>query len=129
MQIWAAAKNRYTWSVWDQKQVQSTIKSKPHPTSPAVGPKRIVPVLGVPVFGRITPRYTRVYLLCLTLNCFLSFFSQPESLLSCTLCPPYECRRAGSPTTPPPPTPRHTSNERICLHTSAETQIRHTDTN
>ena len=46
----AAAKNRYTWSVWGQKQVHSKIKSKAHSTSPAIGPKRIVPV-----FGRRSP--------------------------------------------------------------------------
>ena len=65
-----AAKNRYTWSVWGQKQVHTKIKSKAHPTSPAIGPKRIVPV-----FGRMKPRYTRVCLLCLTFNCFCRFLA------------------------------------------------------
>ena len=74
------------------------IKSKAHPTSPAIGPKRIVPV-----FGLMKPTYTRVCLLSLTFNCFLSFFSQSEALHSSTVCAPYECRRTGRP--PPPSTP------------------------
>ena len=82
----AAAKNRDTWAVWDEKQAHSKIKSKAHPTSPAIGPKCIVSV-----FGPIKPRYTRVCLLCLTYNCFWSFLSQSEALHSSTLCPPYEC--------------------------------------
>ena len=64
-----AAKNRCTWSVWDQKQVHPTIKPKAHPTSPVIGPKRIVPV-----FGRIKPGYNRVCLLCLTFNFFFVVF-------------------------------------------------------
>ena len=91
------AKNRYILKT----------KSKEHPTSPAIGPKRIVPVL-----GRIKPRYTRGFLLRLTSSCFCHFFSRS---------PPCECRRTGS---PPPPstshTPHHTSNTCICLHTAAE---------
>ena len=60
----------------------------------------------------------RVCLLCLTLNCFLSFLSQSEALHSSTLCTPYESRRTGRP--PPPSIRRHTSDTRICLYTSAE---------
>ena len=44
-------------------------------------------------FCRVKPRRTRVCLICLTFNCFLSFFSQPEMFHSSTLCPLYECRR------------------------------------
>ena len=52
-----------------QKQVHAKIKSKAHPTSPAIGPKRIVPV-----FGRTKPMNTGVCLLCLTSNCFFVVF-------------------------------------------------------
>ena len=96
-----------------QKQVHTKIKSKAHPTSHAIGPKRIVPV-----FRRTKPRYTWVCLLCLTFNCFLSFCSQSEALHTSTLRPPYECRRTGRP--PPPSKRRHTSDTRVCLYTSAE---------
>ena len=114
-----------TWSVLAQKQTHSTIKSKSHPASPAICPKRIVPVL-----GRIKPTYTRFCLLCLTLSCFFSSFlpNQRPSIV-----PPYAPHTnadvRGDPLHPPQPTPRHTSNTRICLRTSAEKQIRHTDTN
>ena len=84
---------------------KNQVKSAPYHTSPAIGPKRIVPVL-----GRIKPRYTRGFLLRLTSSCFCHFFSRS---------PPCECRRTGS---PPPPstshTPHHTSNTCICLHTA-----------
>ena len=77
----------------------------------------------VPIFGRIKPRYTRVCLLCLTFNCFLSFFSQSNKP---SIVPPYAPRTNASvridPLHPPHPTPRRTSNKRICLHTSAEIQ-------
>ena len=72
---WTAAKNKSTWSVWGQKRVRFKFKPKAHPTSPAIAPERIVPVL-----GRIKPRHTRVCLLYLTIDCFSSFFSQPEAL-------------------------------------------------
>ena len=78
-------------------------KSRAHPTSPAQGPKRIVPV-----FGPIKLRYIRVRLLCLTFNRSSSFFSQSEALHGSALCPPYECRRTERPPTyvsaytPPP---------------------------
>ena len=52
------------------KTCNTKIKSKPHPTSPAIGPKRIVPV-----FFFIKPRYTRDCLLCLIFSCFLSFLA------------------------------------------------------
>ena len=52
----------------EPKLVHSKVKSKVHPTSAAIGPKRIVPD-----FGRIKPRYTRVCLLCWTFNCFKNF--------------------------------------------------------
>ena len=39
--IRAAARNRYTWSVWGQKQVHYKIKSKTYPRSPAIGSKRM----------------------------------------------------------------------------------------
>ena len=61
--FWAAAKNRWTWSVWGRKQVRSEIQSNVHHASPAIGPEHIVPC-----FGRIKPRYTRVGLLCLIFN-------------------------------------------------------------
>ena len=35
----ADPRNKYTWPDWGQKQVHSKIKSKAHPTSPAIGPK------------------------------------------------------------------------------------------
>ena len=40
--FWAAAKDRYTLSVWGQKQANSKIKSKTHTTNPAIGPESIV---------------------------------------------------------------------------------------
>ena len=50
--------------------------------------------------------------------------SQPieNPLYSSNLCPPYECQRTGDPLHPPHPTQPHTSNTRICVHTSAEIQ-------
>ena len=47
-------------------------------------------------------------LLCLTFNCFLSFFSQSEALHSSTLCPPYECRCTGG-----PPSTLHTPHHAV----------------
>ena len=73
-----------------------------HATSLAFGPNR-----NIPVFGRIKPRYTRVRVLCMTFNCFLSFFSPSEILHSSTLCPPYECRRTGRPLPQTLNTPHH----------------------
>ena len=46
-----------------------------------------------------------ICLLCLTFNCFLSFFSQSAILHSSTLCPLYECRRTGRPSPPSHTTP------------------------
>ena len=51
-------------------------------------------------FGQIQPRCTRVCLLCLTFNRFLSFFSQSEALHSSTLCSPNECQRTRTLHTP-----------------------------
>ena len=107
-----------------QKQVHTKIKSKAHPTSHAIGPKRIVPV-----FRRTKPRYTWVCLLCLTFNCFLSFCSQSEALRISALCPPCECRRTGRPL--PPSTPHTTPyGQRTYLptHLRRGTYIPHTDT-
>ena len=52
------------------------------------------------------PHKAQYTLLCLTFNCFLSFFSQSAILHSSTLCLLYECRRTGRP--PPPSTPHTT---------------------
>ena len=111
----AAAKNRYTWSVWGRKQVHYKIKSKVHPTSPAIGPKRIVPV-----FGRIKPRCTRVCLLCLTFNCICRFIANQRPSIVPPYVPHTNADGRGDPLHPSHPTPRHTSNTRTCLHTSAE---------
>ena len=73
----------------------------------------------MPVFGQIKPKYTRDCLVCMTFNCFLSFFSQSEALYSSTLCPPYECRRTGRP--PPPSTPHITQYDQ---HTYLPTHLR-----
>ena len=55
-------------------------------------------------------------LLCLTFNCFLSFFSQSKRP---SVFPPYAPHTnadvRGDPLHPPHPTPRHTSYIRICL--------------
>ena len=124
--MWAAAKNRYTWSVWGQKQVHSKIKSTAHPTSPAIDPKRVVPV-----FGRIKPRYTHVCLLCLTFKCFSSFFSHSEALHSSTLCLPYQYRRTARPPSPSTPhtTPYEQQRTYLPTHLRRDTLIGHTDTN
>ena len=108
------SKKRYTWAVWGQKQVHFKTKSRAHPTSPAQGPKRIVPV-----FGPIKPRYTRV---CLLSTVFLSFLSQRPSIV-----PPYaphtNADGRGDPLHPTHPTPRLTSKTSICLYTSAEIHL------
>ena len=52
------AKNRYTWSLWCQKQVHSKTKHKAHSRSPAIGQPYIVPVFGLKRSG--TPGF--VYL-------------------------------------------------------------------
>ena len=75
-----AAKSTFAWSVWGRNQVHSKIKSKAHPTSPTIGPKRIVPD-----FGRIKPRYTGVCLLCLTFTCFLSCLAKRGAVHSSTV--------------------------------------------
>ena len=41
------AKNRYTWSLWCQKQGHSKTKYKSHARSPAIGQPHIVPVFGL----------------------------------------------------------------------------------
>ena len=106
------------------KQVHSTIKSTTHPTSPTIVQKCI----GY-FFGPIKPRYTRVCLMCLTLKRFLSFLSNRRPSIAPSYTPDTNADVRGDPLQPPHPTPRDTSNTRICLHTSAETQMRHTDTN
>ena len=100
-----------------------TIKPKAHPTSPVIGPKRIVPV-----FGRIKPGYNRVCLLCLTFNFFLSFFCQSEALHSSTLWAPYERRRTGRPPHPTPHTTPYEEHTYPPTHFHRDT-IQHTDTN
>ena len=110
--FWAATKNRCTLSVWGRTQVRSEIKSKVHHASPAIGPEYVVPYL-----GRIKPRYTRVGLLCLIFNRVCPFLTNQRP----SIVPP--CARMawfGDPLHSSHPTPRHTSNTRICLHTSAQ---------
>ena len=67
--------------------------------------------------------YTRVCLLCLTFNCFCRFLAnQRPSIIPPYLCPPIRMPTCGGkPFHPPHLTPHHTSNTRICLHTSADT--------
>ena len=96
------------------KTGNSKIKYKTHSTSPAMFQSALYLF-----WGRTKPRYTRVCLLCLTFNCFLSFFSQSETLHSSTLCPPYECRRTGRPL--PLPTPHTAPYEQ---HTYLPTHLR-----
>ena len=99
-------------SVWGRTQVRSEIKSKVHHASPAIGPEYVVPYL-----GRIKPRYTRVGLLCLIFNRVCPFLTNQRP----SIVPP--CARMawfGDPLHSSHPTPRHTSNTRICLHASAE---------
>ena len=101
--LWAAAKNRSTWSVWGQKQVHSTIKSKVHPASPAVGPKRIVPV-----YARSSPGSPEfVYSNWRSRFGFLA--NQKPSIVPC-YAPHTNADVRGDPLHPPHPTPRHTIN-------------------
>ena len=93
---------RCTWSVRGQNMY--VLKSSEKYTLQAPpGPDRIVPDYH---YGRIKPRYTRVCLLCLMINRFYIPHTNAEV--------------RGDPLHPSHPTPRHTSNTRICLHTSAE---------
>ena len=111
--ILAAAKNRYTLSVWGQKKmVNAKIKSKMNHASYAIGPKRIVPV-----FAQIKPRYTRVCLLCLTFNCVLSFPSNQRPAIVPPYAPHANADLRGD------PLQQHTYTRTLiktCLHTSAE---------
>ena len=97
-------------AVWIPKKVHAKIKPKAHPTSPAIGPSRVVLE-----FGRIKPRHTQVYLLCLAFNCFFCHFDQMTSIV-----PPYaphtnvDVRRDRL--HPPHPTPRCTCNARMYVY-------------
>ena len=70
--------------------------SKAHPTSPVIGPKRIVPVL-----GRIKPRYILALLLCLTFNCFWSFLANQRPSIVTPYAPHTNADVRGDPLHPP----------------------------
>ena len=69
------AKNRYTWSLWCQKQVHSKTKYKLHARNPAIGQPHIVPVFALKRPG--TPGF--VYF-CLTFNFFRRTSGQSEAI-------------------------------------------------
>ena len=72
------AKNRYTLSLWCQKQVHSKTKYKSHPRSPAIGQPHIVPVFGLKRPG--TPGLS-------TLSGFQLFLANFEPIRVHTLVP------------------------------------------
>ena len=123
LSFWAAVKNRYTWSVWSQKKVQSKIKSKTYPTSPAIGPTRIAPV-----FGR--RKKTQEHPSLPTLLDFQLFFCCFSAHQSFSIVPPYaaytNANVRGDPFHHPRPTPHLMSNTRIfCLLRGGPTQLQH----
>ena len=76
------AKNRYTWSLWCQKQVHSKTKYKSHARSPAIGPRHIVPV-----FGLKMPWKCQVHLVLCTLSSFHLFWANFQPIRGHTLVP------------------------------------------
>ena len=104
-------KNRYTLSVWGQKQVHTLnqVKNAPHESCDWSRPH-------CTCFCLFKPQVHLSLSTLLGFQLFFVVFSQSEALHSCTLCPPYKCRRTGRPSPPfAPRTPRHTSDTRICL--------------
>ena len=81
------AKNRYTWSLWCQKQVHTKTKYKSHARSPAIGQRHIVLRLASVISYLFLAWIGQVHLVLSTLSSFQPFLANFEPIRGHTLVP------------------------------------------